>query len=219
MKNYDPEIIAGQLACPHGELAEETAEFMEKGNASLYRMTYANLGLFPGARVLEIGPANGAFVKDLFRLNEDTRYTAIDLSKEMVASATENNKAFVSSGSAIFLHGDFTTYPFAKGSFDIIFSINTLYFWKDPALQADRLISLLRPGGQLAITIREASSMQKMPFTRFGFTLYDEGGLVRLFEKLLDLRVVKEQETLQTPDGNPVELQNLCVFGRVAKNR
>jgi SAM-dependent methyltransferase len=66
-------------------------------------------------------------------------------------------------------------------TFDKIFTINTLYFWESPDAYLNELHRILKPGGKLLITYAEEESMDKLPFTSYGFTKYSPDK----FEKLI----------------------------------
>jgi SAM-dependent methyltransferase len=61
--------------------------------------------------------------------------------------------------------------------FDRIFCINVIYFWDDPAAHLREVRRVLKPGGTFTAVFRTRAAMVKMPFTQFGFAMYEQAGL------------------------------------------
>ena len=72
------------------------------------------------------------------------------------------------------VEGNVTSMPFDDASFDKICTMHTIYFWPDPTAGLNKILRVLKPGGQLVIGIRPKDNMEKLPFVRYGFTLYSE---------------------------------------------
>ncbi|HQW86439.1 MAG TPA: methyltransferase domain-containing protein, partial [Flavobacteriales bacterium] len=66
--------------------------------------------------------------------------------------------------------------------FDRVFCINVVYFWDDPLPHLHELRRVLRPGGTFTAVLRTRSSMEKMPFTAFGFTTYEQADWERVLQ-------------------------------------
>lgn len=211
----DLKELARQLRLPEGENAAYVTDFMATGNSSLYDCAFTHLHLFPEAKVLEIGPANGFFVGRLFKNNEDIQYTGMDLSRDMIKAAEQLNASLVESGKAKFVSGDVVDLPFEDNSFDRIFTVNTLYFWSDPQRGMAELRRVLRPGGTLIIAIRSKETMMNMPFTEFGFQLYTKQNLDDLYKESgfgkYHLHSYEEDVTL--PSGAIVHMESFCAIG------
>lgn len=210
--------MAKLLRLPEGENAKIVTELMQSGNNRMYDFTFDQLELNKSgnASVLEVGPANGYFVNQLFSINSDLNYTGLDLSADMVKEASKINSEFVKNGTASFIQGDLQSLPFENDSFDVIFTINTLYFWTDPLKCLNELKRVLKPKGKIAITIRSKETMIKMPFTEFGFQLYSRGDLTDLVSKLDFSSVVLSEliEDVQLPDGKAVSMKGFCILAQ-----
>ncbi|MDY6905132.1 MAG: class I SAM-dependent methyltransferase [Thermodesulfobacteriota bacterium] len=68
--------------------------------------------------------------------------------------------------------GDFDNIDSDEDGFDIIFTVNTIYFWRDPERTISKIFALLKPGGKLLIGLHEKSEMENMPLDRDVFKYY-----------------------------------------------
>lgn len=164
--------IAGQLRQPHGEHATEVGERMNKGN---YLMNIAAIEtLAPKAQdtILEIGMGNGFFVKDILSIDPTIHYSACDFSEAMIEAATQLNQQAIGSGQAAFHLASADSLPFEESTFNKVFTVNTIYFWENPALVLDEIKRVLKPQGQLLIAFRPKWAMEQYAFTQYGFTMY-----------------------------------------------
>ena len=96
--------------------------------------------------------------------------------------------------------------PFADASFHAAVSVNTVYFWQAPQAVLAELSRVLRPGGRLCLNFCERAFMQSLPFTGYGFTLYDAADIRRLAETLplCCVREVRSQDWAVSKSGKLV---------------
>jgi len=98
-----------------------------------------------GARdALEVGCGEGMLARRLCRIVPNV--VAIDLDQ----SSLDLARAQMPGANIDYVCGDFLTYPFVRGSFDVIGSVATLHHM-DAAVALGRMRDLLRPGGTLVI--------------------------------------------------------------------
>jgi ubiquinone/menaquinone biosynthesis C-methylase UbiE len=205
--------IASQLRKPEGEDGIKAGESMNQGNKFMILQTIEIVDPRPNDVILEIGMGTGLFVKEILQKDPTIRYTGFDYSPLMVTEAKKANAEWIARGAAEFVLGDVSSLPFSAKSFNKIFTINTIYFWKDNALILKELRRVLKPGGLLIIAIRPKHQMQNYPFTRYGFTMYSSS---ELKEMLIanGFGVRKIQENLE-PDyefnGSLLKMENIIV--------
>jgi ubiquinone/menaquinone biosynthesis C-methylase UbiE len=145
---------------------------MNEGNAFINRDTINLLDLRESDRILEIGMGNGFFVGELLSRQNHLSYTGLDYSGDMVESAIELNRTFVESGAARFVQGPAHETPFEDHDFDVIFTINTIYFWSSVDETLMELSRVLKPGGRLYISIRPKEAMKQYPVVKYGFQTF-----------------------------------------------
>lgn len=174
--------LASQLRHPQGKHGREVGDMMHESNIGMTRHSIACLELAPGDRILELGHGNGGHIAGLFQDHRQITYHGLDISTLMHDEAVRINQPLVDSRQARFYLYDGQQIPFADHHFDKIFTVNTIYFWDDPAGMLAGLYRVLRPGGRLCITFGQREFMERLPFTQYGFALYDN----RLIQQLVE---------------------------------
>ena len=174
-------LIADQLKCPTGDAGLETASHMAENNHNMILQTIAEMKLREYDTILEIGPGGGHHVSALFNEIGNLDYYGVDISQLMIDEATRVNQSLFRVGNLSFSLSDGQTIDFSANFFDKIFTVNTLYFWKDPAGYTQEILRVLKFGGLFYLAFATKDFMEKLPFTQYGFQLYD----IRDAEELL----------------------------------
>lgn len=190
--------LASQLSHPKGENGIATAKSMNVANDNMIRNVINQIDIFDAINILEIGPGNGLHIKYLFEKNPNINYIGIDISELMVQEATELNSEFTK-GKAIFELTDGEIIDKKDKSVDAIFTVNTLYFWKNPKEYLQEIFRVLKIDGQLIIGFIPKSTMEKIPFAKYGFELYEDESVQNLLEDTgfkIDETVSKTEEVL-----------------------
>ena len=118
------------------------------------------------AKALDIGCGNGILTRHL--RTRVAHVIGIDIDPPMIELAKKETGS--SPDGIEYVFGDFLTYPFELESFDVIASVATLHHI-DTAEALQRIRSLLRPGGTLAII---GVAQSRIPQDLF----YNIGGIV-----------------------------------------
>ncbi len=201
------EEMASQLRQPDGTKGIEVANMMNESNSGMIRHAIDRLQLREGHRVLELGHGNGKHLAYLLEQQRNLTYAGLDISALMNGEAQRINQPFVASKQASFYLYDGLHIPFTENYFDRIFTVNTIYFWSDPKLLLSELYRVLQPNGILNITLAPKDFMEQLPFTPYGFTLYDDEALLTLIGQtpftLIDAE--KQTEVVKTKAGDEVE--------------
>ncbi|MFD2034079.1 class I SAM-dependent methyltransferase [Belliella marina] len=173
MENEKLKEIASQLRQPHGAKGTEMAEVMNDTNIKMTYHAIDQLKINDNDSILELGHGNCGHLGYLLQQKANLKYQGLEISDLMQQSAQELNEVFVNSGQASFHLYDGLGIPFQDNSFDRIFTVNTIYFWADPIHLMGELCRVLKPNGILNITFADEKFMAELPFTQFGFELYD----------------------------------------------
>lgn len=165
--------VAFQLSYPTGDFGIEVANQMSKTNGNLIKMTIDNLMLLPNHNILEIGHGNAKHLHYLFSKTTNIEYNGLEISKLMNEEARVENLKLIKNKKASFYMYNGRDIPFEDNKFDKIFTVNTIYFWKYPHQFINEISRVLKKNGVLTISLIKSESMKKLPFTKFGFKLYN----------------------------------------------
>lgn len=192
----DPEFIAQQLRKPSGDFAQKIGQKMNQVNKPLYDLTFDLMKTENACSILEIGFGTGKFFSQLFDGNDAIQVSGIDYSKEMVESAKEYNREFISKKRLILKLGNSASIPFPDDSFDTVFCNMVIYFWGEPEKHLNEIRRVLKPEGLFYTGMRTKDSMLGFPFVEHGFNLYS----IRQWKKILSHNGFKTQETYKRMD-------------------
>lgn len=191
--------LASQLSHPKGENGKQTGYSMNVANDNMIRNVIAQVSIKENSKILEIGPGNGKHVSYLFEINSDINYFGADISELMVEEATNLNSQFITSGKAIFQLSDGEKLDYSDAFFTSVFTVNTLYFWKNPKEYLQEISRILKPKGELIIGFIPKNTMEKIPFSKYGFELYENEKIQNLLEQnnfSIDTTLTQTEEVL-----------------------
>jgi len=169
-----------QLRHPTGLGGWLIARLMNRSNAAMNEHAIELLDVQASSAVLEVGFGGGLALTRLLSLASSGRITGVDPSDDMLAAAAEHHRAAIASGRLRLQRAVVEALPHGDGEFDRVLSVNTLYFWPDPARGFAEIRRVLRPGGKLVLGYRPAARMRTLGFTRHGFRLYEDDEVLRL---------------------------------------
>lgn len=196
--------LAKQLANPEGAEGIKTGERMSHGNGQMIHRTIDSLEIESNDFVLEIGPGKGAHVASVIGLSDSIKYHGVDISETMIHESSELNKDLILAGSVSFSLTSGNELEFQDHTFDKIFTVNTIYFWQDPGAYASEIYRILKPGGTFALSFSDRHFMELLPFTKFGFALYDKSMAEQLLTKA-NFKIKNTIEELEITTSNSGE--------------
>ena len=180
LSHYELQALAAQLACPSGEQAAQVGDAMANGNRTMIHHAIDHLQLQAGQHVLEIGHGGADHLDYLFAQQPDLHYSGLERSPAMHQRGEQQQYA---NGRFYLYDGDHLPefpQPFAR-----LFSVNTLYFWPQPTDFLNALSDTLTADALVCLTYGCKDFMTSLPFSRYGFTLYDEADIERLVAQTL----------------------------------
>ncbi len=183
MSNHEElKKLAAQLKQPSGAKGIEIGEMMNETNIKMTVHAIDQLNLLTNDKILELGHGNCGHLHYLFQQNKDLVYYGLEISELMNKEAQRINKDFIVNNQASFYLYNGLNIPFSDYYFDKIFTVNTLYFWKDVQAFLLEIYRVLKKGGMLNITFAQKSFMEQLPFTQFDFNLYDHSDIIQLIK-------------------------------------
>lgn len=207
--------IAAQLRKPHGEWGIEVGENMAVKNAPMIQQTLETAYFNKGDSILEIGFGNGAHVSAILANTPQSTYTGIDISELMVKEARLKNKHWIDRDRADFQQTNGVSIPFEENRFDVVFSVNTIYFWEQPEQYIIEISRVLKKGGRLLLTFGEKVFMENLPMVNFGFRVYEKDEAEALFLQagLSQIQTHHKLDITDSPFGDKLERNFIIMTG------
>jgi len=146
--------INRQAASPSGSFGRLLGFIWPREHGRLNAEVLNALDLHEGQRVLEIGSGTGHALREAARRAAPGHVVGVDISELMADLARRLNHAAVARGEVEVRTGDIETLEVNEATFDRIFSVNCIYFWRDVDAVLSKLASALKPGGRLVLAFR-----------------------------------------------------------------
>ncbi len=147
-------FMTTQFGNPRGIFGKIIGNRMAKGNIYDAQWTVSLLNIQPYHHILEIGFGPGVSTQLASEKTSKGFIAGIDHSTTMVQTASQRNAAAIQSGLMELKQGEVSSLPYPDRSFDIAFSLHSIYFWPQPVNCLKEIRRVLKPEGLLAITIQ-----------------------------------------------------------------
>jgi ubiquinone/menaquinone biosynthesis C-methylase UbiE len=212
MEKENLKILAQNLANPQGEKGIEIGEMMNATNIGMTLESIKTLLIEDDETVLEIGHGNAAHVKGILNKAQNLKYTGIDISETMHNEAKRLNEEFENQAEFVLYEG--IKLPFEDKKFDKIFTVNTVYFWKEPVDYLNEIYRVLKDNGTFVLTFGQRDFMEKLPFTQFDFILYNTDEMEETVSKSLfkRMKISEKEEEVKSKTGDETITRNYTVL-------
>ena len=140
--------------CPAGDAGRDMILRMNREHGPLRAWGFARIPV--GRSVLDVGCGAGAALRELAERYPEASLTGCDISPLAVGTASSLNEELVKAGRMRFLLCGVPDLPFADGSFDTVFSVESLYFWPDQVAGLREIRRVLAPGGYFMTALEMA---------------------------------------------------------------
>lgn len=201
MEKEELKILAQHLANPQGEKGIEIGEMMNANNIGMTLESVRTLLIEDHEHVLEIGHGNAGHVKNILGLATGLKYTGIDISETMHKEARRLNQEFDKQVDFVLYEGK--KLPFENETFDKIFTVNTVYFWESPVEFLNEIYRVLKDDGTFVLTFGQRDFMEKLPFTAYNFTLYNNSEMEELISKsqFKRMKISEKEDEIKSKTG------------------
>ena len=167
------DYLASQCGNPRGAIGKIMTWGMNRVNGFMYNGIVNNLDLSENTKVLDIGFGNGYLEKLIYRKSKCSVY-GIDISEDMVRIAVEVNRQGVENGDIHLSVGDCCDLEFEDNYFDIVTTMNTIYFWNDTVQGLREIYRVLNEKGAFYNAVLTKEGLDKMFYTKNGFKKFEK---------------------------------------------
>src|SRR5690349_6982045 len=184
MPEFMNRILASQLRQPHGWFGSlVVSRVMNRVNRKITVSTLDLLDLQAHHHVLEIGFGGGVGLAELLARVTQGTVSGVDISDVALGKAQRRFRRDIAQGRLCLQPGDVCQLPFPDQAFDRVFTINTIYFWAEPAKGMAEIYRVLKPGGRAAVSIRSAEKMRQHAVTKYNFQLFSADDVAALMRQ------------------------------------
>jgi SAM-dependent methyltransferase len=167
-------FLASQLRKPSGLFGRFVIpNRLSRVNVAINESTLTALALEPDDHVLEVGFGPGDLISRMAPLVPAGSVSGVDFSSAMVALCAKRFAAEMRKGRVELRCATAEALPYRDGLFTKACTVNTVYFWSDPAVPLREFRRVLVDGGRLVLSFSPRDTMQDLPVAQHGFTLYD----------------------------------------------
>ena len=171
--------ISQQFGKPTGINGTISTSIMNIMNQTQYKGIINNLNCSPNDRILDIGFGNGYLINNLAKISQAT-FHGIEISDDMIKTGCKRNRKLIEQEKVHLTKGDVMDIPFENAYFDKIYTVNTVYFWKDLDKSLLEIKRVLKPNGTFINAIYSKEWLDKIRYTQHGFYKYSPDELVKI---------------------------------------
>lgn len=137
----------GNPAKPHGEAGELMLRRMGVSHKNVTDWALSKLDIKGTEKVLDIGCGGGDALKKMSAKIKSGHLVGADYSEVSVELSKKNNIGDVESGKMEIIQANVENLPFDDNLFDIIYTIESFYFWKNSVECLKEVRRVLAPNG------------------------------------------------------------------------
>ncbi|MDE7097668.1 MAG: class I SAM-dependent methyltransferase [Ruminococcus sp.] len=137
----------GNPAKPQGEAGEIMLKRMSESHKNVTDWALAHLNINGAEKVLDIGCGGGMALQKMSAKITTGHLTGVDYSEVSVELSRKVNADDVDNGKMDIIHASVENLPFDDNSFNIIYTIESFYFWKNPVDCLKEVQRVLSPDG------------------------------------------------------------------------
>lgn len=146
-KKQDTITQKGNPRKPQGTEGEQMLLRMNESHSKVTEWALGFLHFGEQDQVLDIGCGGGATLKRMSRHITAGHLTGVDYSEVSVKLSEEMNEEDIRSGKMEVLEASVEKLPFEEETFDKIVTVESFYFWPNPAENLKEVLRILKKGG------------------------------------------------------------------------
>ncbi len=139
-----------QFGKPTGIQGREVMERMNMEHLPLTQWGISMLADVSPLSILDVGCGGGIGLRQASIVWKNARLTGVDISEDALAFCSEMHPDLIDEGMELVRAGA-EDLPFDDGSFDLVMSFESYFFWDDLRMGMEELGRVLSPGGTMLI--------------------------------------------------------------------
>ncbi len=145
--------IIGESSKTAGARRRTNALRMNDSHGTMTTWTFEFMNIAEHDWILDVGCGGGAALSRLSRQIHFGHFVGVDYSSVSVKLARKLNDADIQSGKMEIVEASVEKLPFADNQFDKIVTVESFYFWPDPAENLKEVFRTLKGGGRFFLTL------------------------------------------------------------------
>lgn len=175
--------IGSQFSNPRGIIGKVCCIIMNIMNKSMYHNVANRITLSSNSKLLDIGYGNGYFIHKLYHKSKSNFY-GIDISEDILKNASKKNKKGIARKKVHLEIGDCCNMSYRDNFFDVVTSVNTIYFWNDTKKGLSEIYRVLKKDGVFLNAFYSKAFLQQLKYTREGFQYFEPKEIKNLAKKV-----------------------------------
>jgi len=164
--------VAENLRHPRGFFGRLIGSFMNHFNKGIIQFTIDRIAEFNIENIAEVGIGSGMALQLCAKRFPNAMIYGFDISHAMLSLAGSRNRKSIDHAKMKIEKASISKLPLGNESLDLLYTINTLYFWEDPDQVFKEVRRLLKKDGHFIISFNPKEEMNPSAYPSDLFQFY-----------------------------------------------
>ena len=197
MKKRMKRRLAENLRQPKGVFGWLVGHLMNHFNRAIIKLTVDSIPSNKSSVILELGIGSGKAIQLVLQRFPKAKIYGLDISETMLSSAKKRNAKSVRQGRVQLKMNTISKMDLPDNSIDTLYTINTIYFWKDPEEAMIEVYRVLKNGAFFILSFNAKEDMSRENYPEDLFTFYSVDEVIKLGKRnqfnLISNKILKDR--------------------------